>query len=238
MRPSCIFGAMDERTDPTPNTRPSRARPSPPVILVTGFGAFPGAPSNPSAALVTALGGAFTRRIARLDLRLERRILPVVFREVGPDLEALFAELAPVAVLHVGLAGRRSSLCVETRASRMISGLHPDAKGALPASRRVAAGQETLRARLPAARLLAALRRAGVPSRLSIDAGGYVCNQTLYLTLSSRVPIAGFIHIPRPRRRLARAGHSWTRRPALADMVRAIQNVLLEIAVEVRNSRP
>ena len=49
--------------------RYTRAMPARPItILLTGFGAFPGAPVNPSAAILASLGGAATLRLARLGV--------------------------------------------------------------------------------------------------------------------------------------------------------------------------
>ena len=45
--------------------------------------------------------------------------------------------------------------------------------------------------------LEAAIRRAGLDGRLSIGAGDYVCNDTLYLSLArSFARSLGFIHVP------------------------------------------
>ena len=52
--------------------------------------------------------------------------------------------------------------------------------------------------------LLHALAAAGVPARLSRDAGGYVCNALSWSAYGwarrdARMPLAVFVHIPRPR---------------------------------------
>jgi pyroglutamyl-peptidase len=65
-------------------------------------------------------------------------------------------------------------------------------------------GKSIERARFPATEIVATLRRAGFPSRLSNDAGDYLCNAALYLSLAaSRARQIGFMHVPRlakPRR--------------------------------------
>lgn len=206
-------------------------------ILVTGFGAFPGAPFNPSAAIVARLAGAPARRLARLGVRLETRILPVIFEGAEARLAAMLDEVAPGAVLHVGLAGRRKTLGVETRAKNFLSLLHPDAGKRGAASRLIDPGGPLARpVRLPARRLCVALTRAGAPARLSIDAGAYACNQTLWLTLARDAALVGFIHVPRPRerRRLDRALKP--ARPTLAAMTRAIEAALALVATELRRA--
>jgi pyroglutamyl-peptidase len=208
-----------------------------PVVLLTGFGAFPGAPSNPSADIIRLLGGAPTARLARLGIRLERHVLPVVFASVPERLATLMEDLRPSAVLHVGLAGRRRSLCVEARACNFVSQLHPDARRQVAVSRSIApGGSPARRARVPSVRMVQALRAAGARSRISIDAGTYVCNQTLYMTLGADIALAGFIHVPRPRGRRPLSASKTPPRPTLASMARAIEAALIVLATELRRA--
>ena len=99
------------------------------VLLVTGFGPFPGAPSNPTRTIVRALGGAFARRMARLGVRLERRILPVTWAGTPAARRDLEAALRPDAILHLGLAARRAVVTVERRAHNRNRPLSQDAQG-------------------------------------------------------------------------------------------------------------
>ena len=207
------------------------------TLLVTGFGPFPGAPSNPSSALVRALGGAAMRRLARLGVKIETRILPVIFADLPVALAAALRETAPDAVLHIGLAGRRTKLGVEMQARNHITTLYPDAARARSASRLVALhAPDFRRARLPVAQLVQALNAAGAGAERSRDAGAYVCNQTLYLTLGEDIPLVGFIHIPRPRGRrpLSRATRP---RLSVGDMRAGLEQALIVIARAARLSQ-
>jgi pyroglutamyl-peptidase len=207
------------------------------TLLVTGFGPFPGAPFNPSSAIIAMLGGAAMRRFERLGVRLTTARLPVVFADVPGALTALLAQTTPDAVLHIGLAGRRKKLGVEKQGRNRLTRLFPDAARALPASRHITAhAPEFRRARLPLAQLARTLNAAGATAEISRDAGAYVCNQTLYLTLGETIPLVGFIHIPRPRGRhpLARAK---TPRITLQQMARAIEEALVAIAREARRAQ-
>ena len=206
------------------------------TLLVTGFGPFPGAPSNPSSAIVDALGGAPSRRLARLGVRLVVAKLPVVFSEIPGALSALLRETRPDAVLHIGLAGRRKKLGVELQARNRLTILYPDAARALPASRHVVAqAPEFRRARLPLAQIAHALNAAGARAEISRDAGSYVCNQTLYLTLYESIAVAGFIHIPRPRGRKPLARVKTSRMP-VQEMTGAIEQALTVIARAARQT--
>ncbi|GAC1336680.1 MAG: pyroglutamyl-peptidase I [Beijerinckiaceae bacterium] len=206
------------------------------TILATGFSAFPGAPSNPSAAIVMRLLRRHARRFALHGIRLEIAVLPVVYDAVMPLLAALVSRTRPDAIVHLGLASRRKQVSVESRALNRVTTLHPDA-----AKRRAAAGAvhaqgaPALRSPLANSALVTIMRRAGVPTQLSIDAGDYVCNQTLYASLASGGPPATFIHVPRlagVRRRSERAP-----RLTLAALTRAVEAALVAIAARVRRLR-
>ena len=166
------------------------------TVVVTGFSAFPGAPQNPTARLMTRLA-RHARRLARLGWRLETRVLPVVYGETAGRLAEIETALRPDVLLHFGLAGRRRAISVEQVGRRRLSPLKVDAARQAPRAP-TRHGPEALRVRLPVARLVAAVRAAGAPCAISMDAGGYVCNQTLYLSLAhSRAARVGFIHVPR-----------------------------------------
>jgi pyroglutamyl-peptidase len=84
-------------------------------------------------------------------------------------------------------------------------------------------------------RLLGAAR-SRFPSRLSRDAGGYLCNYVYWQALQ-RVrdgrPLVQFVHIPPvrvgPRRPRKRRHHS------LAQLVRAAEAILIELVAESRS---
>jgi pyroglutamyl-peptidase len=192
------------------------------ALLVTGFGPFPGAPKNPSAKIIEALDA---RRLARLGIKLEKALLPVVFSCADERLAALIAHHGPDGILHLGLAAQRRTLSVELRACNRHSVFHRDANGKLPKARTIVAGAEQLRqVRLPAARIRHALTRRGAKAQPSIDAGRYACNQVLYLTLGTKIRAAGFIHVPRPHPSLS-----------LAAMIAGVETALIEMAKDLRS---
>lgn len=204
------------------------------TILLTGFGAFPGARSNPTTAIVRRLSAS--RRFALLDIKVEGRVLPVIFGQIEASASRALAETRPDAIIHLGLAGRRKTLSVETRAVNRISQLRPDAARRFSATPVVCANGPGFRAaRWPAARLSAAMRVAGATARPSIDAGDYLCNQLLYLTLGATSVPAGFIHVPKPRCNACYFGDS---RPSQASMTRAVEAAILVMAAQTRRARP
>ncbi len=167
-------------------------------ILVTGFGGFPGAAKNPTAQLVAALAKRRSRFL-RAGVHLEVITLPVVYAQIAARLSLVAQEMKPDVILHFGLAARRKTLCVETRALNRLSLLHYDAAGARAERRMIVLDAPPVeKSTLPCAVIVAALRRAGLRANLSIDAGDYVCNQTLFHSLSQNyAPLVGFIHTPR-----------------------------------------
>jgi hypothetical protein len=77
-------------------------------ILVTGFGPFPGAPYNPTQALVARL--MRLRRPAFADVELSSHIFPVTYKAVDRELPLALAKHKPHAILTFGLAGRTKYL--------------------------------------------------------------------------------------------------------------------------------
>ena len=217
------------------------------TILVTGFSAFPGAAVNPSAAIVMRLLHRHVRRFRLHGITLETAVLPVVYDEVTRELEALVGRTHPDAIVHLGLASRRKHVSVETRAVNRITTLHPDAAKRRAAARAVhAGGVPALRSPLATPSLAMLMRRTGVPAQLSIDAGDYVCNQTLYASLASGGAPAVFIHVPRLTgvRREPQDDDDEAAAPiTLPALTRAVEAALVGIATHVRrtlreNQRP
>jgi pyroglutamyl-peptidase len=207
------------------------------LVLVTGFGSFPGARVNPTSAILTRLD-QHRGRLARLGIVLEMRIFPVIYDAIEPALAAHAGTLRPDAILHLGLAGRRRTISVETRAINHAGPLHPDAARRRPAQTIFAGGPSVLRATYPASRILHAIRARGIPAKGSIDAGDYVCNTTLYLTLAHQyAPLAGFLHVPRPERASQpkhRRVANGVRRPTLDDLTRGVLAAIVILAGDVR----
>jgi len=192
-------------------------------VLITGFGPFPGAPFNPSAALAKAL--TRRRRPAFAGIERTQHVFATTYASVDRDLPKLLTR-KPDVVLMFGLAGRRRHLCIETLARNGISVLFPDASGWRPQLSAI-----TLRApaafkgNAPFARLLGATRASAVPSRLSRDAGRYLCNYAFWRGLEhahNGRPLVQFVHIPparksRPRRQAKSGASSPARLLAAAE---------------------
>jgi pyroglutamyl-peptidase len=168
------------------------------TVLITGFGPFPGVPVNATMRLVPALAEAAPRAFP--GVRIASAVLATEWIAAPRQLEAILSEVEPDLALHFGVSVRARGFEVEARAHNLCVAM-PDAAGAPPPGAAVReGGPELMPARLPVQHIVARLRRRGIPAFVSRDAGGYLCNATLYhsLTLarSSSRRRVGFIHVP------------------------------------------
>lgn len=164
-------------------------------LLVAGFGAFPGHRVNPAEIVARRLERAkCIFALAGIDLHVA--ILPVERFALSPLLSRLCAEKSPDALVLLGVAARRRVLTIETLARNRASILKPDAAKQRAYSRFIVHGApEVLPSPCSIPRLAALARKGGVPVRLSRDAGDYLCNESLYLSLLMDRR-ACFIHLP------------------------------------------
>jgi pyroglutamyl-peptidase len=204
-------------------------------VLITGFGAFPGVRFNPTARLARQL--AVMQRPGLVNVVRIAHVFQTSYAAVERALPALLAEVRPDVVLLFGVATRTPYLRVETRALNHRSALFADAGGRRPTTRAITPRAPiAVRGNAPHHRLAIAARRAGVPARLSHDAGSYLCNyvywRTLELTGWNR-PLVQFIHVPTVRREPRSVAHG--RSVTLDDLTRAGAKMLMELVAAARN---
>jgi pyroglutamyl-peptidase len=167
-------------------------------VLLTSFAPFPGVPVNATQRLVPELADRAKRRFP--GVRVFAAQLPTEWQAAPRQLDVLSQEVHPHLLLHFGVSARARGFEIEQR-GRNRCALEADAVGALPTSPAVReGGPEVLRVTLPLSHIVAHLRRRSIPAYLSRDAGGYLCNATLYTSLeaarSSPGRRVGFIHVP------------------------------------------
>lgn len=206
-------------------------------VLMTGFGPFPGAPSNPSRALVERLSRM--RRPALDGVTIETHIFETRYAAIDRDFRSLIAAHDPDIILMFGLAARTPYIRVETRARNLMS-FFPDAGGLSPTTRTIVAGADHRRLS-PALGmgLLRASRSYGLDAHFSRDAGRYVCNYAFWRALEiagtgNKARTAAFIHIPSLRRMAAK--RSRRRRPSLADLTLTGSAILLSLLAAHRRA--
>lgn len=207
-----------------------------PTILLTGFGPFPGAPSNPTGPLAERL--ARQRRPGLAGTKLIAHVFPTSYAVVDGDLPELIAKYRPDALLMFGLAPRARFLRIETRARNAVAIL-PDAGGTALNRHAIAAGEPAaLALPAPTRQLLAAVRATGLPAALSRDAGRYLCNYLCWRAaeaVSESSPrLAAFIHVPPVRRSPLPRTRIKKRSFAPADLARAGARLVMVIVAAVR----
>ncbi len=207
-------------------------------MLVTGFGPFPTAPHNPTAALVAAL--ARIRRPILADVAIVPHVFRTSYAAVDRALPQLLERHRPDVLLMFGLAARTRHVRIETRAGAGRSRLISDADGAGPPHACASARTRpaALLARVALAPLLRAARMTGVDARLSRDAGRYLCNHLYRRALEApqaRHAAVVFIHVPQvARAAMARRRRGVKRAVTAADLMRLAATLLPVLAAQAR----
>ena len=167
------------------------------TILVTGFEPFGGETINASWEAAKQLDSW------RHDgYKALARLLPCAYDSSVKKLIHEIETLRPDALLMSGQAARRAVVCVERFAHNLDDATAPDNDGDLRRALRISrAAPEWLEASAPAGAIARTMKDAGVPARISRNAGGFVCNHLYFGALQylsekrSAIP-AVFIHLP------------------------------------------
>ncbi|WP_052957990.1 pyroglutamyl-peptidase I [Aquamicrobium sp. LC103] len=179
---------------------PEASAPARPVrILVTGFSVFPGAPVNPTEALARILHDEPPTGEGIEAFRAD--VLAVEYATIQDRLSAIGREFLPDIVIHFGLARECSGFRLERVARNSHAEARPDQSGHMPDAALICAGPDILPSTLPLDRIAERLALAGLPVEWSDDAGGYLCNTVMTLSLAYacdglRPVMSGFVHVP------------------------------------------
>ena len=190
-------------------TARSPARPGSPhtTVLITGFGPFPGVPVNATMRLVPELARRRARPFRTCAFATE--MLATEWAAAPRRLDGLLAEVEarPGAALRRVVA--RARLRDRAARAQRLHGRRRMRRASCRRARRCAtAGPSTCTASLPVQHIVARLRRRGIPAFVSRDAGGYLCNATLYHSLGcarGRAAAAASASSTSPRRSAGRA---------------------------------
>jgi pyroglutamyl-peptidase len=195
-------------------------------ILITGFGPFPGAPSNPTMRLARHVGRV--RRLRFCGVERIVRLLPTTWAMVA-DIHRDVAMLDPDAVLMFGLASRRRAVTPEVRGLNCASTLRADAAGKTADARALRTEAPfAVRGAIDAGRMVAAMRRARIPAAVSRNAGDYLCNALFWRVLELGRPCI-FVHVPRPVRAALPKGRLRRPRPTMRQLERAAEVALSQV---------
>ncbi|MBQ4371075.1 MAG: pyroglutamyl-peptidase I [Firmicutes bacterium] len=163
-------------------------------LLLTGFDPFGGEKINPAWEAVKLVKDSIG------DYEITKLQVPTVFGKAGQTVSAKADEIGADVVLSIGQAGGRAEVTPEMIGINLRYGRIPDNEGNVPLDEPIVEkGPAGIFATLPARKMAEAIKDAGLPGKLSLSAGAFVCNDLLYSMLyyfhgtKTRV---GFIHVP------------------------------------------
>jgi len=174
------------------------------TILVTGFEPFGGSTLNPSQVICQSVADrlADMNGDPRRKINLRTAMLPVDTKRIAGAVEALWLEHEPDVVLHFGESAKADRLTLERVAVNLLDFDLPDNAGQRVVDEPIdPSGPAARFATLNVRALHDRLEQGGIASRLSLSAGAYLCNQTLYLSLGQAQQfggkcVVGFVHVP------------------------------------------
>jgi pyroglutamyl-peptidase len=204
-------------------------------VLLIGFGdgGVEWLHPNPSELVVRSLNGTM---IAGASVTSE--VLPPDSSTTATLVDRAVREARADVVLGFGVFPGIPGLQVERLAVNVMDFQRPTLGDYLPRGEPVCAdGPPAYFATVPVKAMVAAVRDAGVPARVSNSASTHGCNQTLYLELyvverehlSAR---AGFIHLPNLPEHSARA-RTWEPSMSLETMLAGVK-AAIQSAVETK----
>lgn len=177
--------------------------------LVTCFHPFRGRANNGSQALAHFL----ENRLPNTDLRVIE--MPVQWGAVEAIACPAIDEWSPDLLLGIGEGGP-DAVVIETVGHNVRRG--EDVDGTPPPSETILeSGEEERRSRFSFA--WDSRTALAVPIHLGLDAGAYLCNNALYVYCGTKVPRAGFVHVP-PQGEAPDAPYCEQLGPILLDLVR------------------
>jgi pyroglutamyl-peptidase len=200
------------------------------VCLVFGYRAR-SEHENPSQDVAEALDGA---TIAGAPVR--GVVLDIDSATVASAIRREVEASRPRLTIGTGVARSAFGLQVERAGVNLLDFQMPDGTGRRPTGAPVVeGGPPAYFATVPVKAMVAAIREAGVPARVSHSASTHMCNQSLYLQLHLAAGghgawRAGFIHVPNRPEFVARR-RGWG--PSLSfDAVLAGVRAGIEVALE------
>jgi len=171
-------------------------------VLVSGFEPFLDEKINPTAMIADFVNSCEGHRWGS-DLDVRGVVLPVTFDGAFQRLKSEMSHFKPDVVVCFGLAGGRTTVDVERIAVNIRGGdqtSRGDNSGKTPEGPVIEGAPLAYETTLPFDSILEAVRANGIPAKLSLSAGTYVCNDLFYQLqneLKNTNVKSGFIHVPR-----------------------------------------
>jgi pyroglutamyl-peptidase len=161
-------------------------------ILLTGFTPFQGVEVNPSQFII--------ERSEREDVLA--RLLLTEYDAAGAEIVRLLNKTNPDAVVCLGVAQTRETICLERIALNLDDTLTPDNTSVVRSGQPIVPDAPLAYAStLPLEAMRDAIAAKDIPVSISNHAGAFVCNHVFYVTRhalqmsGSSIP-CGFVHVP------------------------------------------
>jgi len=165
-------------------------------ILITAFEPFGGEKVNPALEAMKLLPDMIGKsQILKLEL-------PTIFSKSIEKVWQYIDVHKPDIIISLGQAGGRACISVERVAINVDDASIPDNYGNMPLDRPIFEdGENAYFSNLPIKNMVDAIKKAGIPAKISNTAGTYVCNHVMYGVLykihkENLDMKAGFIHVP------------------------------------------
>lgn len=164
-------------------------------IVLLGFRPFGEYRENPSEIICRRLDGKTLG-----SHTVFAKALPVEYLGLEEAVLQVLGATRPAVVLGLGLAAGRTHISVEKVAINYRDPAAADSAGRRPASTKIDPdGPVAVESNLPVEKIVGALRGAGIPAKLSLSAGAYLCNNMMYLVCREALRrgfLGGFLHLP------------------------------------------
>ena len=162
-------------------------------VLISGFLPFGTHTENSSQIIAEKFK---THQIDGFEIRVV--ILPVSFGSAFEHLKEVMDSFGPDAVICMGLASNRKTICLEKVAVNFMHSSGPDNDGVVKKHEKILSdGPNAYFSTLPLEAMLEV--EGSYPVKLSMSAGSFVCNETMYRLLDylkdGQIQ-SGFIHLP------------------------------------------
>ncbi len=191
------------------------------TVLLLGFEHFLEYDENPTDLLVRQLHGKSVNGHPVVGVTL-----PVDYSEIEGKILAAIEAAKPALVVGFGLAAGRDKVTPEKVALNYINSKMKDNSGRSLEGVPIAPGEPAaFFTNVPVEALVGELNRESIPASLSLSAGAYLCNYTMYVCLREARASgfrAGFIHVPCHAEWVAKSGKQLPSLP-LATIVKAAE---------------
>ena len=165
-------------------------------ILITAFEPFGGEKVNPALEAMKLLPDMIDNsKILKLEL-------PTIFKKSVEKVWQYIDMHKPDIIVSLGQAGGRAYISVERVAINIDDASIADNDGNMPVDLPIFEdGENAYFSNLPIRNMAEAIKKTGIPARISNTAGTYVCNHVMYGVLykihKENLNIkSGFIHVP------------------------------------------